>query len=70
MTKKKSADTPTKLVLKLTFARDTKNKYVFEGDGDDAPIPSLYISKSAFQNNPPGAINVTIEESGVTSPSK
>lgn len=47
---------------KLTKARDTKNTFVFKNDSDDAPIPSLYIAKSAFSGDAPETITVTVEE--------
>lgn len=45
---------------KLTKARDTKNTYVFKNESDDAPIPSLYIAKSAFDGDAPESITVTV----------
>jgi hypothetical protein len=45
---------------KLTKARDTKNTFVFKNDSDDAPIPSLYIAKSAFGGEAPESITVEV----------
>jgi hypothetical protein len=49
---------------KLTVARDTKGTHVYKNNDDDAPIPSLYIKKSAFQDpaNPPKEITIEIKE--------
>lgn len=47
---------------KLKKERDTKNTYVFKNDADNAPIPSLYIAKSAFKGDAPDAITVTVKE--------
>ena len=48
----------------LTLSRETKGTHVFKNDKDDAPIPSLYIAKSAFSDpsNPPKEITVEIKE--------
>ncbi len=49
----------------LKFERDTKNKNVYQDAADGAPIPSLYIDKSAFgDKDPPKSITVTIPEIG------
>lgn len=53
---KKSAGFKTK----LTKARDTKNTFVFKNESDDAPIPSLYIAKSAFEGDAPESITVEV----------
>lgn len=39
-----------KFTTKLKKARDTKNTEVYKNDDEDAPIPSLYIKKSAFKD--------------------
>jgi hypothetical protein len=46
----------------LTKSRDTKGTFVFKDESDNAPIPSLYIKKSAFDGEAPEKITVTIEE--------
>jgi hypothetical protein len=47
----------------LKFERDTKNTNVFKNDDEDAPIPSLYISKKAFgKKDAPKSITVEIPE--------
>ena len=47
----------------LKFDRDTKNTNVYKNDADDAPIPSLYISKKAFKKgDAPKLITVEIPE--------
>ena len=46
----------------LTKARDTKGTYVYKNGDDSAPIPSLYIKKTAFTGDAPESIKITIEE--------
>lgn len=46
----------------LKFSRDTKNTNVYKNEDDDAPIPSLYISKDAFKKDAPKSITVEIKE--------
>lgn len=49
----------------LKFNRDTKNTNVYKNDDDGAPIPSLYIDKTAFKGKePPKSITVDIKEIG------
>lgn len=45
----------------LKFDRETKNTHVFKNEAEDAPIPSLYIKKSAFKDGPPESITVEIK---------
>lgn len=47
----------------LKFERDTKGTNVYKNDDDDAPIPSLYIKKTAFgKKDPPKSITVEIKD--------
>lgn len=48
----------------LTWNRETKGTHVFKNDSEDAPIPSLYVSKEAFKDasKPPKTITVEISE--------
>lgn len=47
----------------MNFERETKNTNVYKNDKDDAPIPSLYISKKAFKKGePPKTLTVEIPE--------
>lgn len=49
----------------LQFVRDTKNTNVFKNEADGAPIPSLYIDKTAFKGkDAPKSITVEIKELG------
>lgn len=57
---KKNETTGFKTTLKQ--ARDTKNTFVFKNESDDAPIPSLYIAKSAFTGDAPKTITVSVDE--------
>lgn len=49
----------TLFTTKLTKSRDTKGTYVYKSDADDAPIPSLYIKKSAIKGDAPETITIT-----------
>lgn len=51
-----------KIKTTLTKARDTKGTFVYKNDADNAPIRSLYITKSAFKGDAPEEITLTIEE--------
>ena len=53
----------SKITVKLTKARDTPGTYVYKDDADNAPIRSLYITKSAFTGDAPESITLTIEGS-------
>jgi hypothetical protein len=44
----------------LKQGRDTKNTFVYKNETDDAPIPSLYIKKTAFKGDAPETITVTV----------
>lgn len=44
----------------MTLGRDTKGTFVYKNDADDAPIPSLYIKKTAFTGNAPQSITITV----------
>lgn len=47
----------------LKFERDTKGTNVYKNDADDAPIPSLYVKKTAFKKgDPPKTLTVEIAE--------
>lgn len=47
----------------LKFERETKNTNVYKNDQEGAPIPSLYIAKSAFgDKEPPSLITIEIKE--------
>lgn len=56
------ADKASKITTKLTKDRDTKGTYVYKNGEDNAPVPSLYIKKSAFKGEAPESIKLTIEE--------
>lgn len=47
---------------KLRKDRETKGTFVFKNDEDNAPIPSLYIKKSAFKDGAPNEITIEIKE--------
>lgn len=61
--KKKTPATALSLEVTLLHTKSTKGTHVFTDDSEDAPIPSLYIRKSAFPgDDPPRAIVLTISE--------
>jgi hypothetical protein len=47
---------------KLTLERDTKGTFVYKNDEDNAPIRSLYISRSAVKGEAPKSITIEIKE--------
>lgn len=46
----------------MTYDRATKNTYVFQAEGEDYPIRTLYVNKDGFPSGPPSAITVTVTE--------
>lgn len=56
MAKTKTSNTTT-----LKRDRDTKGTFVFKNTDQGAPIPSLYIKKTAFDGDAPDAIEVTFK---------
>jgi len=46
----------------LTFKKETKNTVVYENTEDNAPVPTLYIKKSAFPDGAPDEITLNITE--------
>jgi hypothetical protein len=48
--------------LGLTLGKSTKNKHVYNGEGDSPVIPSVYIERSALSNPPPQTITITIHQ--------
>lgn len=47
----------------MKLGRDTKGTFVYKDESDDAPIPSLYIKKSAVtKGEAPKSITVEIAE--------
>ena len=49
--------------LKLQYKKSTKGTHVFGNDEPEAPIPTLYIKRSAFSGELPKTLILTIEES-------
>lgn len=49
------------LTLTLTYSKSTKGTHVYKDACDDAPVPSLYIRKSALAGDRPTTITVTIK---------
>lgn len=50
------------LSTQLKKERETKGTFVYKNDEDNAPIPSLYIKKSAFKGDAPDEITINIKE--------
>lgn len=46
----------------MKLSRDTKGTQVYKNDDEGAPIPSIYIKKSAFKGDPPETITIDIKE--------
>lgn len=46
----------------LKHERETKGTHVYKNDDPDAPIPSLYIKKSAFSKEAPATLTIDIKE--------
>lgn len=55
--------TPRRFSVRLSFARGTKNKYVFVSADPAHHVTDLYVAKSAFGEQIPSWIVVTVEES-------
>lgn len=49
-----------KTTLKLD--RETKGTFVYKDESDGAPIPSVYIKKSAITGDAPQSITIEIKE--------
>lgn len=48
---------------KMKLGRDTKGTFVYKNEDDDAPIPSLYIKKTAIKKgDAPKEITIEIKE--------
>ena len=45
----------------LKWDRETKGTHVYKNDADDAPIPSLYIKKTAFKKDGEAPKTLTID---------
>lgn len=46
----------------LKLDRETKGTFVYKDDTPNAPIPSVYIKKSAFSGDAPESITIEIKE--------
>lgn len=51
-----------KIVTRMKLTRETKGTYVYSNDADDAPIPTLYIKKGAFEGEAPKKVRIVIAE--------
>lgn len=50
------------LKVKMKLDRETKGTHVYKDGSDRAPIPSIYIKKSAFKSDAPEEITIEIKE--------
>jgi len=50
----------TSTTLELTFVKSTKGTHVYGSDLPDAPMPSVYIKRTALPETPPKVIVVTV----------
>jgi hypothetical protein len=50
----------TATTVELTFVKSTKGTHVYGSDLADAPLPSVYIKRSALPETPPKVIVVTL----------
>lgn len=51
----------TKKVIRMSLAKSTKNKHVYNEDDEGQTIPSVYIDKNALTDPPPDKIRLTLE---------
>lgn len=50
------------LKVKLIYKKSTKGTHVYGNDEPEAPIPSVYIKRSAFSGDLPQVITMQIED--------
>lgn len=50
------------LKVKLKHERETKGTHVYKDAAESAPIPSIYIKKSAFSGDAPDELTLEIKE--------
>jgi len=48
--------------VKLTYDKSTKGTHVFKDHSLDAPIPTVYIKRSAFDDSIPDVIKLTVSD--------
>src|SRR4029077_1837445 len=48
------------LTATLSLTRSTKGTHVFSDESDNAPVPSLYVRKGAFNGEPPQSLTLTL----------
>lgn len=46
--------------ITLEYSKSTKGTHVYRDDNEDAPIPTLYIKRSALPAKAPEAITITV----------
>ncbi len=49
-----------RLELTLVYKKATKGKYVYEEEGEQPTIQSLYIEKSVMGGSPPSRVQVIV----------
>ncbi len=45
----------------LEHTKSTKGTHVYSDSKPNAPIPSVYIKRDAFEGEPPKSISITVE---------
>lgn len=48
------------VVVKLAFVRSTLRTHVYKTDAEGAAVPQLYVQQSAFPNDAPAHVLVTV----------
>ncbi len=48
----------------LDYTKSTKGTHVYSDSKPNAPIPSVYIKRDAFEGEPPKSISITVEVKG------
>ena len=48
--------------IEMVLTKSTKNTNVYSDDSENAPIPTLYIKKSALPMVPPKKIVITVDK--------
>lgn len=50
-----------KVTVQMTLTKSTKGTHVYNDNGSETPIPTLYIKKEALPSPPPATIKITVE---------
>ncbi len=47
--------------IELTYAKETKNTFVYKTKDEDSPVTSLYLIKSQMPAEAPRRVTITVE---------